>query len=149
MTRKLALPTCFALAMMNLLFVSQATAHDEEAVRIFRECASEIRQTARRCVNQNENTTDRCVAIIRELLAHGQFERARRVANHCIEVIQNRSEECVDRINEICRRCVRALLNHDAERLARLLRDEVCKDARTAVVRSARRSIRRIENLFD
>lgn len=147
MTRKLVVNSCFALTLLNFFLATQAFAHDP--VEVFRECATEVRKTARICVNQNHNNADRCVRIIRELLEQGHIDRAHAVADHCIEAIQDRTERCIDRINEICVRCVRRLNELGAERLAERMKTEVCKDARVAVTQSGRRAIRRIENLFD
>lgn len=156
MLRRLFLHTMLVAAAI-LVNTSSAHAQVEQAdpvdvarhpVQLFEKCVESVRHLVSRCDNRTKETVQECVPRIKRLLNAGKREEAKRLARKCTTKIERQSNQCVDLVKQRCERCINALLDMGAPRLAHRLR-EICADSIEHLRTSERRAIRIIRQLFD
>jgi hypothetical protein len=131
---------CFLLGMGSISAQSNGQV-------IFNECAQQIRIMEARCNEHMEGVAGRASNRIDELLAAGQRERARAVANDAIETIRNSSRRCLENMTQVCQRCVSALRQMGEHRLAQNL-ETLCTEARRRVANKANTLAARLRAKF-
>jgi len=129
--------TLFALstlAVLGLFAATPAPVSAQVAVRpvspedIAERCTAKVNNVVDRCRDAASTETERCLRVIRKLLATGHRKAARRVARDCIQSATDRTGQCVDRVWRICDACIDKLLALGAFKLARRVHG-VCEDA--------------------
>ena len=84
---------------------------------------------ADRCVDRNEETANRCVEKITQLLEEEKVREAVRVGRRCLQRLRHDTDRCLHAIQHICRRGVHAIqANGGSDELVESVKNE-CQDA--------------------
>lgn len=118
---------------------SSATAAEPTPERVFEQCVVRITRISAACTEKNAAIVQECLPLVRRLIADGQDERAARVARRCVGAIDDNSDGCVREIQQLCRRCVNALVELESPELARQLA-QGCDRVVTAIRLNQRRA---------
>ncbi len=118
------------------------------AERILQRCAHRIKRLAVACADSNAAISNRCVNVIRMLLANGQDVLARRVARFCLQLVNSRTDRCIRAIQTLCRRCHLAMAAAGATQAQLLDLRMLCARAIDHVEASRQNCIDDIRSLF-
>ncbi len=150
MVRILSLSALFLAALLIAPATLQAEDHKDHGDRaeeIYRKCVKQLRHLVTTCRRANARTVEECLPRIKRLLKDGKYHEAREVAARCIHKIEQQRDRCNEALRQVCRVCVKRLLDLGAEELARKLHRQ-CHHAKRAVNHSAERAIAAIRKPF-
>ncbi len=106
---------------------------------LVKECAQLVRSAVTRLNDALGNDVERCVHAIRRAKAAGETEKAHRIARHCIRRINSETRAAHEYVQEVCTRCVNALLDMGEVEAAERFRN-FCADQLDSIERSGRRA---------